>query len=286
MKTLLIILSLFFLCAASTYDDLLSTGKKYQTQEEKNNIEKHTLGKCAAWMSKTPASVEKVKSKKSCPNPTVAYEIATGVGDERQGLETSPELLIQTHGSLAAAIEMSKVQIAEYDRYAALPESEVPAWARALARHGADEFRQKIMPALMCRAGVETSDPGDALPAECTPELMKQLASNKDSGKQKKSVQTDKPTDEGLDYTGKSCSWFIVKDAESCQSRVCFYSEGQSVSYGKRAYRCQSGRWTMIRDCTQSTSKSREGECVKDIRRDFGIPQNKETPAQKVLLDD
>lgn len=285
MKIILIVLSLTCLCAASTYDDLLSTGKKYQTQQEKNNIEKRILDKCSAWATKAPAKVSPVKSKKNCPNPTVAYEIATGVGDERQGLETSPEFLIQYHGSLAAAIEFSKAQIAEYDRYAALPEEQVPAWARELARHGADEFREKIMPALMCRAGVETPDPANAMPAECSPDIMKQLASNK-SGKQKKSVQASQPSDENLDYTGKSCAWFVVKDAQSCQSRVCFYSEGQSVSYGKRAYRCQSGRWSSIRDCTQSTSKSREGECVKDIRRDFGIPQNKETPAQKVLLDE
>lgn len=285
MKIILIVLSLTCLCAASTYDDLLSTGKKYQTQQEKNNIEKRILDKCSAWATKAPAKVSPVKSKKACANPDITFDLATGVGEERETLHTTAEYWVQENPPLAESIKIAKLQIAEYERYSSLSESQAPEWARELARHGANELREKLLPALMCRAGVETPDPTNAMPAECTPDIMKQLASNK-SGKQKKSAQASQPSDENLDYTGKSCAWFVVKDAESCQSRVCFYSEGQSVSYGKRAYRCQSGRWSSIRDCTQSTSKSREGECVKDIRRDFGIPQNKETPAQKVLLDE
>lgn len=88
---------------------------------------------------------------------------------------------------------------------------------------------------------------------------------------------------ENKNYSGEACSYFVVKDEESCQSRSCFYTEGQVVAVGKRAYRCELGTWTVARDCTQSPTAQQSRECVRDIRQQFGTPQTKEVPAQSVI---
>ena len=87
-------------------------------------------------------------------------------------------------------------------------------------------------------------------------------------------------------YAGQACRWFVVRDEESCSSRTCYYIEGETVALGLRAYRCDSGRWTLIRDCNQSTSELRKKECQRDIVNAHGSPGSKETPAQKILSQD
>ena len=88
--------------------------------------------------------------------------------------------------------------------------------------------------------------------------------------------------DPSADLTGQSCKWLVVRDEETCSSRLCHYSEGQTIAYGPRAYRCEAGRWSKQRDCTQSISEQRKMECLRDIPNIYGIPKNKETPAPKI----
>lgn len=88
------------------------------------------------------------------------------------------------------------------------------------------------------------------------------------------------------DLTGQACRWLVVRDEESCGSRPCFYSEGQTVAFGARAYRCEGGRWATQRDCNQATNDFRKKECLRDIVSIFGIPEKKEIPAQKIHQSD
>jgi len=94
------------------------------------------------------------------------------------------------------------------------------------------------------------------------------------------------PLDPSADLTGQSCKWLVVRDEESCGSRSCFYSEGQTVAFGPRAYRCESGRWAKLRDCNQSLNDLRKKECQRDIVNIFGTPGAKEVPAQKIHQQD
>lgn len=92
--------------------------------------------------------------------------------------------------------------------------------------------------------------------------------------------------DPSTDLTGQSCKWLVVRDEESCGSRSCFYSEGQTVAFGPRAYRCESGRWAKVRDCNQSLNDLRKKECQRDIVSIFGSPGTKEVPSQKIHKED
>lgn len=97
---------------------------------------------------------------------------------------------------------------------------------------------------------------------------------------------TSPPIDPSADLTGQACKWMVVRDEESCGSRSCFYSEGQTVALGSRAYRCESGRWAKLRDCNQSLNELRKNECQRDIVSIFGAPGTKEVPAQKIHQQD
>lgn len=90
----------------------------------------------------------------------------------------------------------------------------------------------------------------------------------------------------GADYTGQACRWFVVRDEESCSSRSCYYSEGQTVAIGRRAYRCDSGRWALIRDCNQAPLEHQKAACQTDIAKAHGAPGSKETPAAKIYRQD
>ncbi|CAN7486028.1 hypothetical protein LJR038_005226 [Acidovorax sp. LjRoot38] len=94
------------------------------------------------------------------------------------------------------------------------------------------------------------------------------------------------PQDPSADLTGQACKWLVVRDEESCGSRSCFYSEGQTVAFGPRAYRCESGRWAKVRDCNQSLNDLRKKECQRDIVSIFGSPSTKEVPSQKIHKED
>lgn len=88
------------------------------------------------------------------------------------------------------------------------------------------------------------------------------------------------------DLTGSPCRWMVVKDAESCGSRSCFYSEGQTVAVGSSAYVCRSGTWAKIRDCTQSPTAQHAKECNRDIIAQHGAPGTKESASAKVFAPD
>ena len=87
-------------------------------------------------------------------------------------------------------------------------------------------------------------------------------------------------------YTGQSCRWLVVRDEETCGSRSCFYTEGQTVAIGPRAYRCEQGRWALLRDCNQSPLAHQRTACQTDIANIYGLPGSKETPAQKIYSHD
>lgn len=90
------------------------------------------------------------------------------------------------------------------------------------------------------------------------------------------------PADPSADLAGQACRWLVVRDEESCSSRSCYYTEGQTIAFGPRGYRCDQGRWTTLRDCTQAISELRKGECQRDILTLYGSPGQKETPAQRI----
>lgn len=88
------------------------------------------------------------------------------------------------------------------------------------------------------------------------------------------------------DLSGSPCRWMVVKDAESCSSRSCFYSEGQTVAVGSSAYACRAGTWAKIRDCTQSPTAQQAKECNRDILAQHGAPGSKESAPAKVFAPD
>jgi len=82
--------------------------------------------------------------------------------------------------------------------------------------------------------------------------------------------------DTSKNLEGTACTWMVVKDEETCSSRSCTYSDGQTVAVGSSAYVCTSGRWSRLRDCTQSPTEQQKKECVRDIIRIHGAPGSKE----------
>lgn len=84
---------------------------------------------------------------------------------------------------------------------------------------------------------------------------------------------------------GQPCKWFVVKDEETCSSRSCTYSEGQTVAVGESAYACRGGRWSRIRDCNQSPTAQQKRECTIDIVIQHGRPGAKEGGAVKIFTE-
>jgi hypothetical protein len=175
-------------------------------------------------------------------------------------------------GAFGAAMEQSARQQAEREQRQAEEDAR---------RQQAEQIRQnQINQQMQSAAARAQSDPvlnpfGNAPSGSFQPS-----AGSTPSGNPSASIN---PND---NFTGQPCRWFVVRDEESCSSRSCFYSEGQTVALGPRAYRCESGRWALIRDCNQAPLEHQKTACQSDIARTHGVPGAKETPAQRVYSQD
>lgn len=90
-------------------------------------------------------------------------------------------------------------------------------------------------------------------------------------------------TEGGL--AGQACRWMKVTDPDTCSSRTCFYSDGQTISMGTKAYECRAGRWAIIRDCDQTPNANFKSQCIKDILEVYGTPESKELARPKIYSE-
>lgn len=194
-------------------------------------------------------------------------------------------------GAFGAAMEQSAKQQAERERRQAAEDArrqqleqarqqEIERLQREFERKQAEQERKQQIDQQVKAALQQAQQDPSLNPFGQSPGGGASSANNASVGNSTSSA------DSSENLTGQSCRWLVVRDEETCNSRLCFYSEGQTVAWGSRAYRCDAGRWAMLRDCNQSTSDLRKNECLRDIVSIFGTPDSKEKAAPKIYQQD
>lgn len=257
--------------ADSDLDDLLQTGIAHSTPQETAMRHSQDIVACREALAK----IKTLKPQKCSTTVYTGSGYFEGIGQATFS-GSADDLIARNGGDIQKAIVVDKEQAEEFLKTA--QDENAPSSVRDESQNSYDVLINRMLPDLECRAGNATE--AQAIPPGCDNALAAEptvLAPPASAEEEKLS-----PADPTKDYAGLPCSWFLVRDHESCASRSCFYSEGQSVAYGQRAYQCKSGAWDLRRDCTEIESRVRRHECITDIKTQFGIPSEKETPAQHI----